>query len=211
MVSATKLLWFRACHGEDLWNMPFASSLAYVYCVYHTLYTMERKILSQHPCHFDINLALYNLEINLGLQKPPPWSPFFQSKCRTIRVHACSMVEGIASTAVTKCVVSVQLEPKVAILKCCDFRWPAASLEYWNMRESCHDFKETKMWSSPRFPSGTFNFQAKDASDVIKSGTPSLRPSKRKWTAGRPPASEMGNVRMASHGFTRWNLKGSLN
>ena len=54
-----------------------------------------------------------------------------QSKCRTIRTLACSLVEGITSTAVTKLyqiVASVQLEPKVAILNCCDFR-----LHHWNI------------------------------------------------------------------------------
>ena len=109
-------------------SLEYAFCILLGFCVYHTLYTMEREILSQHPCHFDINLALYNLEIywielQPGLTRNHHPDHPSNQKFRTIRTQACSLVEGITSIAVTKIVVSVQLEPKwqfgsAAILDC---------------------------------------------------------------------------------------------
>ena len=48
---------------------------------------------------------------------------------------------------------SVQLEPKVAILNCCDFR-----LHHWNVWKSCHDFRKPKV-SHRGCPSDTFIFK----------------------------------------------------
>ena len=97
--------------------------------------------------------------LDWAYQKPPPWSPC-QSKCRTIRTLACSLVEGIASTAVTKIVVSVQLEPKMAILRCCDFRLPAAWLENrWESFRNHAMLLGNQTCLQRGFLSGTFVFK----------------------------------------------------
>ena len=144
-------------------------------------------------------------------QKPPPWSPS-QSKCRTIRTLACSLVEGIASTAVPKLLFRYSLSPKWPF-------WTAAILDcisgiYGNyMRNHAMISGTEPKVSSPRLSKWHLHFQAEHASGVSKSGNPSLRPSKRKWTAGKPPASAVPNVGV-SHGIARYHwsrFKRSLN
>ena len=121
------------CDSEHVLEKISGICLVYppwLLCV-RALYTMERKNLSQHPCHFDINLALYNLEIywielQPGLAETTtlitlPIKNFAPSERRPAR-----WLKALLQSQSLKFVVSVQLEPKMAILQCCDFRWPAA-------------------------------------------------------------------------------------
>ena len=119
--------------------------------------------------------------------------------------HACSLVEGIASTAVTKLyqlVASVQLEPKVAILKCGDFRWPSASLEYciWGnhamiLRKPKRVFTEV-FQVAPSF--------SKRNMHPMSSSLATHRSFRQRWAAGKQPASAVPNVGIAwYHCITR--------
>ena len=116
----------------------------------------------------------------------------------TIRMHACSMVEGITSTAVTKVVFRwpMQLEPKWQF-------WSAAILVCIIGKYKNHALILGTKLVFTEVPSNTFTFKRNMPSDVIKSGNPSqsVLPS-GKWTAGkRRRTSAMPNLGV-SHGIT---------
>ena len=106
------------------------------------------------------------------------------------------------------CVASVQLEPKVAILNCCDFR-----LHHWNIWKSYGNHAmilgtELNLTSPLRFRVAP-SCSSKTCIDVIKS-SPSLRPSLSEQLES---TSAMLNLRV-SHGISWYhpsNLKFSLN
>ncbi len=83
MGSAIELLWFRACHGENLWNVPFAFCLA-------TLHTMEdNSILSQRHCQFDFAGWLKAL-----LQPSPNWC--FGAAWAQVAILNCRVVFSVS-------------------------------------------------------------------------------------------------------------------
>ena len=83
MDSAIELLWFRACHGENLWNVPFAFCFA-------TLHTMEdNSILSQRHCQFDFAGWLKAL-----LQPSPNWC--FGAAWAQVAILNCRVVFSVS-------------------------------------------------------------------------------------------------------------------
>ena len=106
------------------------------------------------------------------------------------------------------CVASVQLEPKVAILNCCDFR-----LHHWNTWKSYGNHAmilgtELNLTSPLRFRVAP-SCSSKTCIDVIKS-FPSLRPSLSEQLESTSAMLNLG----VSHGIAWYhpsNLKSSLN